>query len=297
MIVRFGSLNFALTLMALGALTCATGCTTDDGDNEGASGSEAKGGSATAGGGATSGAATGGSSGSGGGGGSVPTDAVCANPIAIPSETPGIADFDEYDGASELATWSFPLGGDSATGVYAGPFGYGDREDGAPETFEMSEGDGSGYAMRIADSMAMEYGGGQGLWLSACVDASAFTGISFWARGDAPSGTVLLTLAMQETTPETPAKAEDKIGTCSGDSTTCLHPKLAFEVSDTWTEIKAPWADFMPGDAAGSAVEPDGRNIVQLQFGVDLSWVEGDDGVYVPVPAPYELAVDTLSFY
>jgi hypothetical protein len=294
MVTHFGALRLVLALTALGALACASGCTSDDGDADSdADAGSASGGKGTAG---AGGATPGGNSGSGGAGAS-PSGTACAKPIVIPAATPGIADFDEYDGASDLAKWSFPLGGDTKTGVYAGPFGYGDRENGAPETFEMTEGDGSAYALRIADSMAMEYGGGQGLWLSACIDATAFTGISFWARGEAPTGTIIMQLAMQESTPSTPAKADDKIGTCKGDAMTCVHPTFTFELTDTWTEIKAPWDAFKPGDAAGTVVTPDGSNVIQFQFGVELSWVEGDDGVYVPVPAPYELAVDTLAFY
>jgi hypothetical protein len=168
----------------------------------------------------------------------------------------------------------------------------------AAETFDMVGGNGSTYALRIADSLAENYGGGMGLWLSGCINATNFTGLSFWVRGNCPTGKATLTVSMQETTPVTPAKAGDAYGTCSGNSTTCVHPTFAFTVTDTWTQIQVPWASVTAGDAAGTPVHPDGRNITQLQWGVGLNWVPGSDGVtYVPTPAPYELVIDTIAFY
>jgi hypothetical protein len=208
-----------------------------------------------------------------------------------------LANFDAYDGVSDLKTWSAPLGGDSASNAYIGPFGYGDRSNGFPETFEMTTGHESMYAPRIADTLAQAYGGGMGTWLSGCLNATAFQGISFWVRGSTPMGTSALTLTMQETMPSTPAKAGDPIGTCTGTAMTCIHPKFVFPVTATWTRIQIPWTSFTAGSAAGTAVTPNGRNINQIQWGVDLIWLAGDGGVYVPTPAPYELVVDTLTFY
>jgi hypothetical protein len=253
-------------------------------------------------------ASSAGSSGSSAGAGSGTTATVCANPTVIPSTKPGIADFEGYDGATSFATWSFSLGGDSSLGVLAGTFSYGDRTTGFPETSELSAGHASMYAMRIADTDASRtpgttglYGGGMGLWQSACINATAFTGISFWARGSSPSPTVTLTISMQETTTATPAKSTDKPGTCSGTATACVHPTFAFPLAadaTTWTQIKAPWASFKAGSAAGTAVTPDGRNITQLQFGIGLNFVAPDGStVYEAVPAAYELAVDDLTFY
>jgi hypothetical protein len=164
------------------------------------------------------------------------------------------------------------------------------------------------YAMRIADTKLDRkpganglYGGGMGLWQSVCINGTAFSGISFWARGTSPSPTVTLTVSMQETTTATPATSTDKPGTCSGTATTCIHPTFTFPLaadSTTWTQIKAPWASFKAGDAAGTPVTPDGRDITQLQFGVGLNFVAQDGStVYEAVPATYELAIDDITFY
>ena len=282
------SFRMAIAVAVLAVVGGMTACTTDDND-PGASGS-----------GGTSGGLDGGMGGKLGGGGSgggAPAGTACASPIVVPAARPGIADFDGYDGVTSVRTWSAPLGGDSASNQYVGPFGYGDRADGFPETFEMTTGHESMYAPRIADSLAQAYGGGMGTWLSACLNATAFQGISFWVRGNTPSGTSALALTMQETLPSTPAKAGDAIGICAGDATTCVHPKFAFAVTDTWTKVQAPWASFMPGNAAGTSVTPNGRNINQLQWSADLIWKPDAAGVYMPVAAPYELVVDTIAFY
>lgn len=285
---NFRLLGLAGALSALGFVANLAGCTTDDGDPGAGTGG--------------SGTSTGGGTGTGGGsakgtGGASATGTVCESPIMIDPAKPGIADFDTYDGVASLATWSFPLGSDMATGVTAGTFGYGDRATGQPETFELSAGNGTKYAMRIADTLAEKYGGGEGIWLSACLNATKLQGISFWVRGSTPDGKGTLTASMQETVPSTPAKVGDKVGTCTGDAMTCIHPTFVFPVTDTWAQVQVPWASFKAGDAAGTAVTPDGRNITQVQFGVGLVWVADAAGVYAPTPAPYELAVDTLAFY
>jgi hypothetical protein len=281
----------AATLAALASLAACTTDAADPGDDSAGAAGSASGGT---GGSSSSGAATGGSSAAGS---TSAAGTVCAKPFVMLAAAPGVADFEDYDGVSDLAKWSFPLGGDTASGVLGGTFGYGDRPSGSPETFEMGEGYESKYGLRIADTLAEAYGGGMGTWLSACLDATAFSGVSFWARGSSPKGTGKLTLSMGETTPATPAKAGDKVGTCDGDMKTCLHPTADFDVADTWTEIKIPWAGFTAGDAAGTPITPDGSNVTQLQFAVELNWVPDDAGEYAPVAAPYELVIDGLTFY
>jgi hypothetical protein len=243
--------------------------------------------------------ATGGSAAGSGGrsGGAGPAGSHCASPIALPSAKAGIANFDEYDGSADLHKWSFALGSDPATGVFSGTFVYGDEPNGYPETFEMAAGKDSKYAFSIADTLAEEYGGGMGLWLSTCLDTSGFSGISFWARGDSPSQNAKFTILMQETTSATPKMAGDKFGTCMGTDTTCIHPSYTFPVTDTWTEVKVPWSAFMPGNANGTAVVPNGKNIWQIQFDVGLMWGTDASGAAAPIPAPYEFAVDSLTFY
>ncbi len=279
--------RIASSVAVLGIAGGLIACTTDPNDP-----------GAMAGSGGTAGTpmGTGGAGGAGGGGGMAPAGTACASAVSIAAATPTIADFDTYDG-TDLSSWSFPLGGDSASGVLAGTFRYGDRADGFPEAFEMTTGQNSKYALRVADTLAQNYGGGMGTWLSTCVNATKFTGISFWVKGNAPK--VSLKVSMQETLPSTPANNGDKIGTCPGTiaDKTCVHPIFTFPVTNTWTKIEAPWTGFTSGIAGTTAVRPDGRNITQFEFAIELIWVPGDGGAYVPTPAPYDVTVDSMTFY
>jgi hypothetical protein len=281
---------------ALVALGQATACTTDDSDPAEESGGTGgtTGGSAGTGG---SSSGTGGSSAGTGGSSSTP-GSVCEVPITIASGASGIATFDDYDGSADITTWSFPLGGDAAIGVFAGTFVYGDEPSGSPEAFDMVEGNDSDYALGISDTLAEEYGGGLGIWISECLDATAFEGISFWVRGNAPTGQAKISVLMEETTSETAAGAS--FGTCAGtegENGTCIHPSHMFNVSDEWTQVQVPWSSFTGAASPGKSVTVDGHNIWQVQFDIGVEWLPDDTGEYFPTPAPYELVVDTLSFY
>lgn len=279
------------------------GCISDDGDDK----DNAAAGSGT-GGGTSGGSPSGGSessagststAGKGGGTSSGPAGTACASPIKLAAASTGITNFDDYDGAAALDKWSFALGGDASSGVFSGPFGYGDDVGGKPEKFEMVEGYESMYALSISDTMAEEYGGGLGLWMSECLDATAFSGVSFWVKGNAPEGKAKFTVLMQETTPATPATEGGKKGTCEGTDETCKHPFATATVTDAWTEVKIPWNEFMAGSALGEPIAVDGHNIWQLQFDVGLVWAadEADPDIYHPTAAPYDFAIDNISFY
>jgi hypothetical protein len=88
-------------------------------------------------------------------------------------------------------------------------------------------------------------------------------------------------------------------GSCPGstEDKTCVHPSFVFDVTDTWTKVEVPWSSIAPGTSAGNPVKANGKNVTQLQFGVGLVWTPDSAGVYSPTPAPYELLVDTISFY
>lgn len=290
---------FGFALVGFGPLSA---CVTDDSD-PGAEGETSTGGSGNATSSGTSGTTNSGSPSSqepdntGGETSSPATSTHCAASRTLDTSTPGIADFEGYDGGADLSSWSFALGGDSSTMIYAGPFGYGDdhvdaaTNQEAPEEFNMTDGNGSTYALRIYDSQAEDYGGGMGIWLSDCLDASGFTGISFSVRGIAPTGDAKLTVLMEETT------SEDSDGTCMGTDDDCTSPTFTFPVTDGWTEIQAAFSGFEAGSAAGTAVKADGHNIWQLQFDIGLDWLPDASGEYQPTPAEYELVVDDLTFY
>src|SRR5262245_12969294 len=143
----------ATTLFLLGLTTACTTDDSDPGEDSGGSSGTGTGGSTSGTGGATGGSSTGGSSGTGGG-----KATKCAAPITLASTATGIADFDNYSANADLQTWSFPLGGDAASGILSGTFVYGDdhMESGkeVPEAFAMVAGNDSTYALSISDTQA-----------------------------------------------------------------------------------------------------------------------------------------------
>jgi hypothetical protein len=307
-------LRFSIGASTLFLLSLTTACTTDDsdpGEDSGGSSGTGTGGNTSGTGGANGGSSTGGSStggsstsGSSGTGGGTATK--CASSVALASTATGIADFDNYTANADLQTWSFPLGGDVSSGILSGTFIYGDDHMEAgkevPEEFAMVAGNDSMYALSISDTEAEDYGGGMGLWLSACLDASAFSGIRFWVRGNGPNmGSATMSLLMEETTSSTPSSSTDAIGTCNGiddgDMPTCKPPKATFAVTDTWTQVELPWNRFIEAASPGQTVTVDGHNVWQIQYDIGLLWADDGTGTYVPTPAPYELVVDDITFY
>jgi hypothetical protein len=273
-----------LALIGLGLLGACISDSDDPGAEEETGGTPGVGG---ADGGAEPGSTGGSDPGTGGGSSS----GLCATTVTL--DSPLLTDFEDYDGVTPLqedanTTWSFTLGG---TGIDAGTFGYGDEPDGTAEAFEAVDGHDSTYAMSISDSLAGDtpdgFGGGMGLWLGRCLDLTEFSGISFWVRGDAPTGDAKLSLCMSDTTSNV-----SNTGQCDGEGDDCVHPQYTFDVTDEWTLVEVAWSNFTPGESAGPDVVPDGSNVWQIQFDIGLEW--GADG---PTPAAYELVVDDLTLF
>lgn len=223
--------------------------------------------------------------------GECPVVKLCYAKTAIVQ--PLIADWESYDGTSALDSWGFAFNaasGDEAA-VYAGPYTYDDGS-GTP-TMSMVTGHESDYSISLANAQATEWGGAVGLWMS-CVDASEFDGVSFWVRGDAPTGTATLTLAMEDTA-EPDAVDPAGGGTCLAD---CTSAQVEFPVTTAWTEMKIPWGSFAPGTAGGAPVPVTGDNITGFAWQVSLAYMAdpADDTSYIPAPSAYGLEIDDIRF-
>ena len=188
----------AAAFLAAGLLA---GCTTDDASN-----STSSGGSSGASGGTANGAGSGGKGGtSTGNGGSANTVAsVCATKALVAA--PPIATFDSCTiGLSdEAATSGCTVAAIGGTTIFGGVFSYDDGT-GNP-SFSVVSGHTSGAIGLTSTERATAYGGGFGIWTTGCFNASAYEGITFWARGIAPdSGKAAVTVVMAETIPAVPA--------------------------------------------------------------------------------------------
>jgi hypothetical protein len=276
----------------------AAGCGSDNGAGLGTGGGASGTGGDTAAGGASG---TGGQTATGGGAtggeaGAEPVQKDCATKTVV--TTPLITDFESYDGATAVDQWDFSFNGD-ASPVYAGPYGF---DDGTGEFFfGMVAGNNSNYGISISNTGASEWGGGFGFWMG-CVDASGYSGITFWVRGSTPTGKANVSLAMEETNPpdeDDPAGGGTCIDTGTDDKE-CSGPSAEFDLTDTWTQIQISWSSFDPGmAAAGVSVPATGDNIAGISFNSQLRWIEDPNspGTWIAELGAYELVVDDLSFY
>ena len=277
-----------------------TGGTTGSGGDPGAAGDAGAGAQPASGGSGDTGGSGGTTEGSGGSAGQAAAQKDCAVKMVITQ--PAITDFETYDGTTDLSEWVFSFNDDGTgnTAVYAGVYGYDDAT-GSPSFGMVGGNAGSAYGVSISNSTeATAWGGGMGIWMG-CIDASAYTGIRLWVRGSTPSGTVSISLAMEETT----APDEDDPaagGTCiaTGAEGECAGPSASFAVTDSGTQVEIPWTGFTAGTAAaGVSVPATGNNITGIGLSVSLNWIEdpSDPGNWIPVAAPYELVIDDLELY
>jgi hypothetical protein len=265
-------LAFASVLAAGAAFGGCVG--KDDVDAEGSAGTASGGSPAVTAGNSSGGGVTAGTSASsaGTGGSTTALPAACAT-VAKPSgASPLITDFETMTTAT--GTYMFDAG--AFTG---GTYAYSDLMSTPVSTSALSlvEGhDASSKKALLVKISNNTWGGGMGLWFT-CQDASAYTGVKFWARGVSPAGPVRFNLTVNET-----LEVKDN-GPCAGP---CTRPNLTFELTDEWTEHTFAWADFMPGDAAGTPVPPTADTLYGLDFGLTNDNMERE----------LELAVDDFAF-
>jgi hypothetical protein len=198
----------------------------------GSSSMSGSGGSGTSGSG-TSGSATGGSGGSAPSGPSVCDDAT----FALPSEEAYIDNFE--DTVRFLGWYAFS---DTTPPDMPGPARV---EGGALETGWSAHVGATG----IKASTAMGYGAGFGFGLvdpakGACVDISAFAGMSFWAKGTAGASNVL---KFQIVSPATQPSNSMPVGDCApGTACAFKHPAKEITLTEEWQQFVINFADLVP---------------------------------------------------
>lgn len=247
-------LAFASVLVAGGVCVGCVG--KDDVDPSGSSGSGSGGTSSTTAG--SGGSATAGSSAStaGSGGTAAALPPACATVAKASGSSPAITDFETLTAAS--GTYMFD-GGTMLGGTYS----YTDMMSTPASTSMLSLGEGhdaTSTKALVGKISNPTWGGGMGLWFT-CQDASAYKGVTFWARGSSPAGPVKLNLTVNE------AELASKGGGCP-DAGPCTRPFVTFELTDEWTQQTFAWSDFMPGDAAGTPIPGGADALYGLDFGV-----------------------------
>ena len=243
----------------------------------------------------------------------LPPMKFCANSQAAP---PVLFDFEDYDGISLPDDYTQNFGGvfDNVTlgPILAGFWHAGGQADGAADqqSFLFVAGDASNFGAQISD-VPTQWGGAMGVWTAGgCFNASTFTGLSFSVRGMSGTGTAVVTIVTEATSP--PGVDPLTEGTCvsNGAAGACVNPSVEFPVTLDWTTVQLPWTSFIGADGFGVAVAPDGSQVAGLTFSPSLEYVPEDPvaadaafaaglpyDAFIPVSVPVELALDNIGFY
>lgn len=229
--------------------------------------------------------------------------------------SPVLINFENYNPMSNtgFTTW---FGSGSSVG-YIGPYAYsgGGRDGGTNSTLTPVTGQtggaidgGQDWAIDLHLTQESGYGGALAFWMNPCVSASAYKGISFWVRGQTPTGTCPADagggscFSFSLGTAATSVVTDGGAGTCTGTSSTCVAPQANnLPLSMVWTQIQIPWSHFTGGMTNGTAYTPTGDGIGGMTFSVGLTWAQVDasaDGaaIYGPVPADIDLQIDDIQF-
>jgi hypothetical protein len=128
-----------------------------------------------------------------------------------------------------------------------------------------------GYGVGAVYNVAIDPG--NGLY---CVDISAFTGVSFWAKAATAGSQVSLNFVLPQTNMATQNDAGIQTG---GDCTMhCYdHPRITFALTTSWMQYTAAFADAGGGTSTvGSVIQ-------------ELAWISPD--------ASWDFSLDEIAFY
>jgi hypothetical protein len=227
------------------------------------------------------------------GGAGASTTKLCATKVTASSTQ--IANFENFDGMETVDKYAFAFGGptNGTAGVYAGAYGYAGGTD--VVTLAILAGHTGNYGLTESTMPATSWGQGLGFWMG-CVDASAYKGITFWARGSVPTGVFSFGLNTENTTlPDATNAAAG--GTCPGTADTCKTPtKSALPITMDWTQVSVLWADLTGGLSGATPVTVTGDTITGFTLLMSLNYTNVDDAGYTPTPGNISFAIDDIAF-
>jgi hypothetical protein len=252
-----------------------------------------------------------GATGGGGFGGRAFNQCGVATPLpadtgqCTPVHAPSIASFDDYAGGTAAGSYTYYVNGKppAADALLGGLLHIGDGSDSngtSVITTDMVPGaDGTGYALQIADTNAVNWGGLLMLYFisggtgTACLNAQNFQGVAFSIRGSSPSGRFAVSLGMLDTTP---ASDNGLCGSPTASDCKSASVERALPPDPTaWMQVQVPWDSLTPGVGSGGTCVPvTGQNITHLVIQPLMSYPPPD---YKLAPGPYVMAVDDVRFY
>ena len=209
-------------------------------------------------------------------GGSVAKAPTCAMVAKASGTSPVIVDFEAMTAPGAGFTFE-------SAGIMGGTYVYSDllapAADPSTSKLVLDAGhDEASTKALIGQIHNATWGGGMGLWFG-CMDASVYTGVTFWVRGASPAGKVRLNLTVDK------AVKVAEGGTCP-DAGPCVRPFAELEVTDEWQQVTLAWADFTAGDSGGTALPAEVDAINGLDFGIPNDNMSRE----------LELAIDDVAF-
>lgn len=270
----------------------------------------------------------GGGSNTGGTAGIIQPPSDCVSVAAVPSDNPLIADFECMPGPDNQKFDWFPW--PDYTAWAHGAYWYYDsaaqwdpgyqtpdkwtctptaRGGLTTTAAEVHSGTTAGYVEALVP--ASSWGAGFGIWMGgsattpdtdtgvSCIDASAYTGITFWVRGQNtgsdPVGSYQMrfdTFDTKNAYPATPRTCTiDSTGAtptavCTGDkaggctAAACKPYTYAGTVTDTWTQVTVLWSDLTaPVGGVTAAFNP--AKLTGIDIGLDASLSGGTIQFYI----------------
>ena len=228
-----------------------------------------------------------------------PSDAGHCTAVSAPT----IADFDDYTAGTAAGSYTYyvngkPPAGDAVPGAFLHiDDGSGMNGGTSVITTEMVAGEGTaGYAVQIADSNAVNWGGILLFYFpsnGACLNAQSYGGVEFSIKGASPSGRIGVSLGMLDTIAVKDNGLCDN-ATAADCRNASVESTLAADAT-TWARVQVPWSAFTPGVGSGRACVPvTGQNIVQLALQPLMNYPPPN---YTLAPGPYTIAVDNVRFY
>ena len=234
----------------------------------------------------------------------------CGVAAPLPSDTGAcvgvsastIADFDDYDGG-DAASYGYTVFAEPPSSNVAGGILHiddgSDAEDSEITTKMVTGIGGSGYALQVANTNAVNWGGLLMFYFTGgtvpipCLDAGADSGLRFSIKGSSPSGRFAVALSMVDTTP-----TADK-GLCdNASSADCKDANIQLSLpadADTWLDVELPWSALTPGVGSdGSCIPVTGQNVTRIVIQPLMNYPPPD---FTFEAGSYSIAVDNLRLY
>jgi hypothetical protein len=228
------------------------------------------------------------------------TGAAGSGVSGCPRSVPAIDNFDETGRGGPATGGYFNLNCSQGSWyVYADTAGTVTPAANVAFVSSMPGNGGTGYAAHVMGSGFSIYGVGLGVGLNSSgttihtVDASAYSGFTFWAKG-AASGALTGTNAVRVGVPIPASSDPSSGGTCTAPTTTTTpmpycngHWGKVINVTSTWTQYTVKWSDLTldPGAIGGTAFAPGA--VIGFHWQVNGA---------AATPASIDLWVDDLAF-